>query len=134
MDDLVVGSLVIPAAEIEERFETSGGPGGQHANRSATAVRVRFRVRESSLPEPIKDRLASKLGEVVETVASESRSQTRNRETARRRLATRIEAALAEPKPRRRTRPTRAAKERRLAAKRARSQVKRERRRPHDLD
>ncbi|HIE22594.1 MAG TPA: aminoacyl-tRNA hydrolase, partial [Acidimicrobiia bacterium] len=69
MDDLVVGSLVIPAAEIEERFETSGGPGGQHANRSATAVRVRLRIKESSLPDRVKERLASRLGEVVEATA-----------------------------------------------------------------
>ncbi|MFQ5522980.1 MAG: alternative ribosome rescue aminoacyl-tRNA hydrolase ArfB [Acidimicrobiia bacterium] len=134
MEDLVAGSVVIPAAEIEERFETPGGPGGQHANRNATAVRVRFRVPESSLPEPVKQRLISKLGEVVEATAGESRSQVRNREVARRRLASRIEGALTEPKPRRRTRPTRAAKQRRLTAKKARSEIKRQRRRPTDFD
>lgn len=130
MDDLVIGDLIIPSGEVEERFETSGGPGGQHANRSNTAVVLRFDVVDSSLPDHVKQRLLSRLGAVVETRASESRSQTRNRELARERMAERISAALVVPKRRRKTRPTRAAREKRIAEKKARSEVKRSRRRP----
>ncbi|MFV1960711.1 MAG: alternative ribosome rescue aminoacyl-tRNA hydrolase ArfB [Acidimicrobiia bacterium] len=130
MDDLVVGSLTIPTAELEERFETSGGPGGQHANRSETTVRLRFRVNESSLPIEVRERLVSRLGNIVEVSAAESRSQHQNREKARQRLAERIEEALADPRPRKKTRPTRASKTRRLTEKKARSDVKKQRRQP----
>ncbi len=71
MEDLVVGSLTIPATELEVRFETSGGPGGQHANRSETAVRLRFQVKESSLPVEAREKLASRLGNIVEVSAGE---------------------------------------------------------------
>ncbi len=128
---LVVGRWTIPDAEIEESFHTSGGPGGQHANRSETAVRLRFDVSASTtLPEEVKQQIIARAGEVIEVNASEERSQLRNRETARRRLVERIENALARPKRRRRTKPTRAARERRLASKRARAEKKRRRRRP----
>ncbi len=130
MEDLVVGSLTIPSAELEERFETSGGPGGQHANRSETAVRLRFQVDESSLPVEAREKLASRLGNIVEVSAAESRSQHQNREMARRRLAQRIEEALVDPEQRRKTRPTRASADRRLIEKKARSEVKKQRRRP----
>lgn len=130
MEDLVVGSLTIPSAELEERFETSGGPGGQHANRSETAVRLRFQVNESSLPVEAREKLASRLGNIVEVSAAESRSQHQNREMARRRLAQRIEEALVDPEQRRKTRPTRASADRRLIEKKARSEVKKQRRRP----
>lgn len=133
MEDLVVGSLTIPSAELEERFETSGGPGGQHANRSETAVRLRFQVNESSLPVEAREKLASRLGNIVEVSAAESRSQHQNREMARRRLAERIEEALVDPEQRRKTRPTRASADRRLIEKKARSEVKKQRRRP-DID
>ncbi len=133
MEDLVVGSLTIPATELEERFETSGGPGGQHANRSETAVRLRFQVKESSLPVEAREKLASRLGNIVEVSAAESRSQHQNREMARRRLAQRIEEALVDPEQRTRTRPTRASADRRLIEKKARSEVKKQRRRP-DID
>lgn len=131
MDDLVVGDLVIPAEDLEERFVTSGGPGGQHANRSETAVRLRLDIAGSSLPEEVKSRLILRLGEVVEVTAGESRSQHRNRETARRRLAERIEAGLVERRPRKSTKPSKEARRRRLAEKRARSELKRRRRRPN---
>lgn len=134
MEDLVVGRWVIPAAELEETFHTPGGPGGQHANRNETSVRLRFRVGESSLPDPVKAKLAQRLGEVVEATSGEERSQLRNRQTARRRMKETIEAALVDPKPRRRTKPGRAAQRRRLGEKRARSEVKRSRRRPHPDD
>ena len=128
---LVVGSWTIPDDEIEESFHTSGGPGGQHANRSETAVRLRFDVNASTtLPEEAKQRIIARAGEVIEVSVSEERSQLRNRETARRRLVERIEKALARPKRRRRTKPTRASRERRLASKRARAEKKRRRRRP----
>lgn len=133
MEDLVVGSLTIPSAELEERFETSGGPGGQHANRSETAVRLRFQVNESSLPVEAREKLVSRLGNIVEVSAAESRSQHQNREMARRRLAERIEEALVDPEQRKKTRPTRASADRRLIEKKARSDVKKQRRRP-ELD
>ena len=130
MEDLVVGSLTIPSAELEERFETSGGPGGQHANRSETAVRLRFQVNESSLPVEAREKLKSRLGNIVEVSAAESRSQHQNREMARRRLTQRIEEALVDPEQRKKTRPTRASADRRLIEKKARSEVKKQRRRP----
>ncbi len=131
MEDLVVGSLTIPAAELEESFETSGGPGGQHANRNETTVRLRLRVSESSLPIEVRQKLASRLGNIVEVSAAESRSQHQNRYMARHRLAERIGEALVDPKPRKKTRPTRASADRRLTEKKARSDVKKQRRRPN---
>ncbi len=132
MEDLVVGDLIVAGSDLEERFETSGGPGGQHANRSATAVVLRLDLAGSSLPDEVKHHLVSRLGSVVETRASESRSQARNREVARQRMARKVAGALVTRKRRRRTRPTRAAKERRLASKRARSEIKKSRRTPLD--
>lgn len=130
MDDLDIGSYTIPAAELEETFETSGGPGGQHANRSATAVRLRFDVAASSLPEEARTRISRRLGDTVEVTSAESRSQFRNRAIARRQLKERLEEALREKPKRKRTRPTRASKRRRLANKRARSEKKRLRQPP----
>ncbi len=130
MEDLVVGHLIIPATELDERFETSGGPGGQHANRNETAVRLRLDVTASSLPEQVKHTLIAHLGELVEVTATEERSQARNRETARRRMIEKLESALHEDKPRKATKPTRASRERRLSQKKARSDVKRQRRAP----
>jgi ribosome-associated protein len=132
MDDLVIGDLVIPDGDLDERFETSGGPGGQHANRSSTAVVLRFDIMRSSLPDDLKERLVSRLGRVVETRAADSRSQARNRELARERLAERISAALVVRKRRRRTKPTKASREKRLSDKAARSEIKRNRRRPNE--
>lgn len=134
MEDLVAGHLIIPGADLEEIFETSGGPGGQHANRSETAVRLRLDIAKSSLPDPVKKSLLGHLGKLVEATASEERSQARNREIARRRLAEKIESALHEDRPRKQTKPTRASKERRLAEKRQRSDVKRQRRPPRVND
>lgn len=129
-EGITVGSWLIPESEIEERFETSGGPGGQHANRSETSVTLRVDLAAVSLPEEIRARLTARLGPVVEVVASDTRSQWRNRETARERMMEKLETALVERKPRRKTRPSKQARERRLAAKRARSQLKRDRRAP----
>lgn len=130
MDDLEIGPYTIPAAELEEIFETSGGPGGQHANRSATAVRLRFDVTASSLPDEVRSRLSKRLGGLVEVSSSESRSQFRNRALARRQMREKLEAALEEKPKRKKTRPTRASKRRRLADKRARAEKKRLRQPP----
>ena len=88
--EIIVGSWPIPESEIEERFDTSGGPGGQHANKTETAVTLRFDIAGSSLPEEVKARLGRRLGDVVEVTASDTRSQWRNREIARERLTDRI--------------------------------------------
>jgi ribosome-associated protein len=129
-DPIEVGEWSIPETQIEERFDTSGGPGGQHANKTETAVTIRFDIAASSLPETIRERLIRRLGSVVEVTASDTRSQWRNREIARKRLIDRLEQALADPKPRKKTKPTKAARERRLAEKKARSDKKKARQRP----
>jgi ribosome-associated protein len=132
-DPIDIAEWSIPATEIEERFDTSGGPGGQHANKTETAVTIRFEITESSLPEPVRERLERRLGAVVEVTASDTRSQRRNREIARQRLIERLEKALVDPKPRKKTKPSKAARERRLAEKKARSEKKKARQRPdHD--
>lgn len=135
-DDLIVGrGLVLPAAEIEERFSTSGGPGGQHANRSQTRVELRFDIRGSpSLTEHQRHLLRERFGDDVRVVVDDERSQLRNRSLARERLAARLRSALVPPRPRRPTRPTRASKARRLEAKRQRGEIKRDRRRPDASD
>jgi len=129
-EGITVGGWLIPEAELEERFDTPGGPGGQHANRNETAVTLRFDVEASSLPPEVKDRLRLRLGLVVEAVAADTRSQWRNREIARERLGTKLENALVEPKPRRKSKPSKAAREKRLEDKKARSDLKRKRRPP----
>jgi ribosome-associated protein len=131
-DDLEVKpGLVIPGAELEWRFTPSGGPGGQHANRSATRVEVRFDIAGSpSLSDQQRSRLRERLGDEVRVVADDERSQLRNRALASERLAGRLAAALAVERKRRPTRPSRGAKERRLQAKRRQSDRKAARRRP----
>jgi ribosome-associated protein len=129
-DGITVDGWLIPDAEIEERFDTPGGPGGQHANKTQTAVTLRFDVMESSLPVDVRNQLMKKLGPVIEVKVTDTRSQWRNRETARERLAAKLDDALVERKPRKKTKPSRAAKERRLASKKARSDLKRKRRPP----
>jgi ribosome-associated protein len=130
MDDLDVGRYTIPATELEETFVTSGGPGGQHANRSSTAVRLRFEIAGSSLPEEVRAKLIERVGPFAEVIAAESRSQFRNRALARQRLKEKLEPALVDPPTRMRTRPTRASKKRRLEKKRARARTKRLRKPP----
>ncbi|MCU1489517.1 MAG: peptide chain release factor 1 [Acidimicrobiaceae bacterium] len=128
-DDLVVSrSCVIPAEELSWRFSGSGGPGGQHANTSNTRVELRFDVAGSPSLGPIqRSRLLEHLGPVARVVVSDERSQARNRELARKRLAERIADALRPVPTRRPTRPTRSSKERRLQAKRQQSARKRDR-------
>ena len=130
MRDLQVGLFTIPAEELQETFETSGGPGGQHANRSATAVRLRLDVAGSSLPNEIRSKLRDRIGEHVEVVATDSRSQWRNRAIARQRMREKIERALIDPPKRRETRPTRTSQKKRVEEKRARGQTKRLRKPP----
>lgn len=125
-----VGRFRIPGDAVTETFETSGGPGGQHANRSQTAVRLRLDLARSTLPADVRDTLTARFGQEVDVVAAESRSQWRNRAIARRRMIDKLEGALSESPERHPTRPTRASKNRRLADKRARSRTKRLRRRP----
>lgn len=133
-DDLLVGRYVIPDAELKWTFGPSGGPGGQHANRAHTRAELRFDLAASeAFPPEIQTRIVNALGiddGVVLVVSDESRSQWRNRQTARRRLADRLREAMVPPTPRRPTKPTRASKRRRLDDKRARSETKRLRRPP----
>jgi ribosome-associated protein len=136
-DDLlhVHRGLDLPLAEIDWRATTSGGPGGQHANRTQSRVEVSFDVNASSSLGPRqRARLLARLGPVVRAAASDSRSQARNRELALARLAAKLHAALRVEPERRPTRPSRAAKERRVQDKRRRAQTKRARRRPTEDD
>ncbi len=123
--------LAIPLEEIEWRATTSGGPGGQHANRSNTRVEVRFDVLASPTLGPRqRARLVERLGPVVRASAGESRSQAVNRRVALERLAGRLAGGLRQETPRRPTAPSKAANERRLATKHSRAQIKRSRGRP----
>ena len=122
--------LSIPLAEIELRASRSSGPGGQHANVTASRVEAVFDIEASaSLDEARRARLLEKLGPVVTAVAQDGRSQYRNRELALSRLAAKIAAALRVPKHRRATRPTSASRRRRLDAKRRTGERKQARRR-----
>lgn len=130
----VTPSVRIPLDEIAFRFETSGGAGGQHANRSHTRVELTFDVEASaSLSAAQRERIIDKLGRVVNAGAADSRSQTRNRDLALDRLAKKLAAALHVDPPRRPTRPTKASKQRRLDAKRQTGE-KKQRRRPPTTD
>lgn len=121
----------IPPEELEWRFSASGGPGGQHANTSNTRVELVFDVNSSkSLGPRQRARILERLGPVVRVVASDTRSQARNRELAVERLRSRLAGALKIERRRQPTSPTVASKERRLEEKHKRSEVKRTRRRP----
>lgn len=134
MDDLEIGAFTIPADELEETFTTAGGPGGQHANRNETSVRLRFRVADSSLPDDVKEKLKQRLGDPVDVTASTSRSQYRNRSLARTQMREKLDAALREDPERRATKPTKASRARRVDEKRARGETKRQRRPPTPED
>jgi ribosome-associated protein len=118
--------LVIPADELVERFSRSSGPGGQSVNTTDSRVELVFDVTASStLSAAQRDRVRAALGDRVVVVASEQRSQHRNRTAARERLADRLRTALAPPPvPRVPTKPSRAAQRRRVEGKRRRAQVK----------
>jgi ribosome-associated protein len=125
--------LTIPRAEILLRTSRSSGPGGQHANVTASRVEASFDALASpSLSESQRARLLARAGPRVVAIAQDERSQTRNRELALTRLSERLAQALIVPKRRRPTRPTAASRERRLAAKRRDAERKRERRPPED--
>ncbi len=123
--------LTIPLAEVELRASRSSGPGGQHANVTASRVEAVFDVEASAvLDEAQRARLSERLGPVVTAVAQDARGQARNRELALARLAEKIRAGLARPRKRRPTKPTRAKREQRLERKRRTGERKRDRRRP----
>ena len=125
----------IPLEELEWRFTGSGGPGGQHANTANTRVELRFDVAGSPALGPRqRARLLERLGPTVRVVASDERSQSRNRALALERLRERLADALHIEAPRHKTRPTRAAKQRRLDEKRHRSGIKRDRQAPRDRE
>jgi ribosome-associated protein len=131
----VTGSVAIPLSEIELRVSRSSGPGGQHANVTASRVEAVFDVAaSSSLSDDQKARLSARCGPRVTAVAQDTRSQARNRELALERLRGRLASALAPVRKRRPTAPSRAARRRRLDQKRRRSETKRGRRRPRPED
>jgi len=123
--------LTIPSAEILLRVTTSGGPGGQHANRSLTRVVASFHALDSNtLSESEKQRVADAFGPVVRSSASRFRSQGQNRTAAIEQLGEKLALALAPRTPRRATKPTKGAKIRRVDEKKARGRLKEQRRRP----
>ena len=127
--------LDVPLSEISWRATTSGGPGGQHANRSLSRVEVQFDVAVSSALGPRqRGRLLERLGPVVRASASDSRSQARNRELALQRLADKLRAGLQVAPERKATRPSRGSQERRVEEKRRRGETKRGRRAPRSDD
>ena len=129
----VSSELVIPADELRWRADPSGGPGGQHANVTRSRVEVRFDVAASRvLSETMRTRLLEQLGPVVRAGSSEARSQARNRELARRRLAEKLAEGLRVERARRPSAPTRAARRRRVDTKRRRGAIKRDRGRLRD--
>jgi ribosome-associated protein len=137
----IAPELRLPLAELDFRASRSGGPGGQHVNTSSTRVEVWWDVAASpSLSEEQRALLLTRLATRLDSsgrlrlVSSTSRSQLRNREEVTERLREMVARALEVPRPRRRTKPTRTSKLARVEAKRRRSAVKRERRRPRDED
>ncbi|HEV8627343.1 MAG TPA: alternative ribosome rescue aminoacyl-tRNA hydrolase ArfB [Acidimicrobiia bacterium] len=131
----VTPTCVIRMDELDWRFSASSGPGGQHVNTANTRAEVRFDIAGSpSLGPRQRVRLLERLGPEVRVVASDERSQLRNRELALERLRSRLADALRVETPRRPTKPTKAAKEKRLEEKRHRSQTKRRRRGRGDFD
>ncbi len=138
-DDLSIShELVIPASELQWSFSTSGGPGGQHANRSATRAELRFDLGASrAVPEEARRRLLERLGSkaaggVVMVTVDESRSQWRNRQLARRRLQELLREALRQPTARGSTKPPAGAHRRRIEEKRHRGWIKRLRKPPEE--
>jgi ribosome-associated protein len=129
----VAEDTVIPLDEVQFRASRSSGPGGQHANVTASRIEAVFDVDASAaLSDQQRDLLRRRLGGRVTAVAQDARSQARNRELALERLREKLEAGLRRPRPRRPTKPSRAARERRLQEKRRTSERKARRRPPSD--
>jgi ribosome-associated protein len=125
----------IPLSEVVVRASRSSGPGGQHANVTASRIEASFNVRESaSLTDEQKQRIIARAGPRVVAVAQDARSQSRNRELALERLRRRLTAALAVQWPRRPTKPSKTSVRRRLEAKRRQGERKRSRQRPDPAD
>jgi len=137
-DDIdITPDIALPAQELQFRFIRAAGPGGQNVNALATAVQLRFDLKASpSLPEPLRRRAMALAGQrltregVLVIEAKRYRTQAQNREDAVARLVALLQKAAAPPKQRRKTRPGRAAKERRLTTKKQRGETKRQRRNP----
>ena len=128
-------SLVIPDAELDWKFTTSGGPGGQHANRSSTRVQLSWNIAESAvLSDSVRNRLQTKLGDVVRADVDDHRSQLRNKDTALERLADKVKAALIQQRKRRPTKPSKGSQRRRLDGKKRDSQTKKLRKKPTNWD
>ena len=131
----ITRDLAIPLDEVTLRASRSSGPGGQHANVTASRIEASFDVAASdTLDDAQKARVTARCGPVVRAIAQDARSQARNRALALERLAARIERALAVPRTRRPTKPTRASRARRLDAKRRASERKQGRQRPAGED
>lgn len=127
----VTPSLVIPDAELNERFTASGGPGGQHANKAATRVELTWEIETSTvLSDSQRAILTEHFGPILRVVVDDERSQLRNRDIAEARLAGRVRTALTPVKSRRATKPSRGSKRRRVEKKRQKSQDKKLRQRP----
>lgn len=128
---VVTDSVRVPRHELAVAFSASGGPGGQHANKSATRAELSFDVETSSaFSDAQRARVLAKLGPVVRVAADDERSQLRNRTLAEERLAAKLRDALHVPRRRRATRPTRGSQRRRVEAKKQRGETKRYRRPP----
>ena len=136
----VTPEISIPEESLQERFVRASGPGGQNVNKVATAVELRFDIPASALPVDVKARLIALAGSrltsdgVLVIDSREHRTQAQNREAARERLVELVRRAAIRPKRRRRTRPTAAARERRMQAKTRRARVKAKRGRVHGED
>lgn len=134
----ITSTVAVAERELDERFVRASGPGGQNVNKVATAVELRFNVAAASLPEEVKARLSALAGRrisadgVILIDSREHRTQARNREAARARLAALLRQALRRPRSRKKTTPTKAARERRLAAKGQRGRIKAQRGRVAD--
>lgn len=131
---ITVRGHVIPDADLTWHFSRSSGPGGQHVNTTDTRVQLSFDLAGSdAFPDPVKQRLIARLGDRVVVVASEYRSQLRNRRAAEDRLAELLEEAMRPPPPRRvPTKPSKGSQQRRIHHKKKRGETKRLRRRPED--
>ena len=127
---VITPTLSIEDAELDERFVRASGPGGQNVNKVSTAVQLRYDVGRSALPPDVRDRLRALAGsrmtddDVLVIDARTHRTQGQNREEARERLAEVVRRALVRPKRRKKTRPGKAAKERRLVTKKRRAETK----------